>query len=50
VGPQLGFGNSDLSENVNWEPDETAGYVMGRPFGELTFTGTSLPVLMWNQY
>lgn len=25
-------------ESVNWEPDNTAGYVMGIPFGALTFS------------
>ncbi len=49
-GVQLGYSNDPIAEYVNWEPDDTPGYVMGKPFGAWTFTGTVLDVLNWDQY
>lgn len=39
-GCQLGSINNNPAEAVNWEPDGTAGFVQGRPFGAWVFTGT----------
>jgi hypothetical protein len=49
-GVQLGYTNDPIAEYVNWEPDDTPGYVMGKPFGTWTFTGTILDVPNWDQY
>jgi len=38
-GVQIGFINS-LNEAVNWEPDATASFLYGAPYGKWTFTGT----------
>ncbi len=50
-GIQIGYTNDDLSEFVNWEPDSTPGYVMGRPFGSWTFNDPAVTsVGQWNMY
>jgi len=39
-GMQLGVINNNPAEAVNWEPDGTAGFAAGRPYGTWTFVGT----------
>ncbi len=49
-GCQIGFinrmvvSNVTTTEFVNWEPDGTAGFASGRPFGALTFNQPALAV------
>lgn len=38
-GVQIGYINTSPAEAVNWEPDTTAGFAAGRPFGTWIFTG-----------
>lgn len=52
-GVQLGYINNNPSEAVNWEPDGTAGFAAGRPFGTWRFSGTPATPLAaknWNLY
>lgn len=52
-GCQIGMINNTPAEAVNWEPDATAGFAAGRPFGSWTFTGTpykSLAAKNWSMY
>ncbi|HOE63038.1 MAG TPA: hypothetical protein PKW18_06990 [Candidatus Sumerlaeota bacterium] len=38
-GVQIGYINDSPAEAVNWEPDATAGFYAGRPYGTWTFVG-----------
>jgi hypothetical protein len=51
-GAQLGNSNENLTtpEFNNWEPDETAGYISGRPFGTWTFNDGISAVSAWELY
>ena len=49
-GVQIGYINNNPSEAVNWEPDTTAGFAAGRPFGTWTFAASSLDVQDWTLY
>lgn len=52
-GIQPGISNEVSSgswEWVNWEPDETSGYVSGEPFGALQFDDSTTSISDWNLY
>lgn len=41
---------SGKSESVNWEPDATPSFILGEPFGQLTFARPASAVEDWTLY